>query len=245
MEIKKVLCIFFSCFIFLHIFSQKLITFKASDGLTVTADYYEPEDNSNKFILLFHQADYSRGEHKETSRRLIKLGFNCLAVDLRAGNEVNYVQNETALAARQNNIPHSMLDAEKDIIAAIDYIKTTYEDAEIFLLGSSYSASLCLKIAKERDDIKAVMAFSPGEFFEDSFSVKDAISGLNKPCFVACPKSEYQYVSRLVSGIPADMLTLFKPEQGDGLHGAKTLWWESATRNEYWLALLFFLKDFK
>lgn len=225
--------------------AQKIVTFKTSDELTVTADFYETEQESDKYVILFHQADYSRGEHKESSRRLIKLGFNCLAIDLRVGKEVNYVQNETAIEAQQMGVAISFLDSEKDMIAAIEYVKSLSEDAQIFLLGSSFSASLALKLAKERDDIVATMAFSPGEYFENQFEVRQIITGLRKPTFVACPKSEYAYVSKLVSGVSPNALTLFKPERGDGLHGAKTLWWESSTRNEFWLALLFFLKDFK
>lgn len=234
--------LFFVCS--LNSFSQKLVTFKASDHLTVTADYYETEIESSKFMILAHQADYSRGEHKESSQRLIKLGFNCLAVDLRIGGEVNYVQNETAKEAKNANVGRSYLDAEKDIIAAIEYAKSLSDSAEIFLFGSSFSASICLKIAKERSDVKAVIAFSPGEFFENQLNVKETIRGLNTPTFVACPQSEFTFVSDIVSGVSPNKLTIFKPERGDGLHGSKSLWWESSTRNEYWLALLFFLKDF-
>ncbi|MBK8805709.1 MAG: dienelactone hydrolase family protein [Bacteroidales bacterium] len=238
------LLIFYLLIITTKGYGQKLVQYPSSDKLVITADYYETEKESNKYMLLFHQADYSRGEHKESAQRLIKLGYNCLAVDLRMGNEVNYVRNETAYEAKKKGFKTTYYDSEKDITASIEYIKSIDSDAEIFLFGSSYSASLCLKIANERKDINAVIAFSPGEYFENITLIKDDISGLNIPMFVACQQTEFNYVQTLTSRVDQSKLTLFKPERGDGLHGSKTLWWESSTRNEYWLALLFFLKDF-
>lgn len=242
---NKIFQLIFLILIFASAHAQKLVTFKANDGLEVTADYYETENESNRYFLLFHQAEYSRGEHKEIGRKLIKLGYNCLAVDLRSGGEVNYVQNETAISAKKKGMEPTMFDAWKDIEASIIYIKSIDENAEIYLFGSSYSASLCLIAAKKRNDIKAVVAFSPGEFFQNKINVESEIEGLNIPMFVACPQSEFNYVKKLVSKVDKKKLTLFKPQRGDGLHGAKTLWWESSTSNEFWLALFFFLKDFQ
>ncbi|MFO7868874.1 MAG: dienelactone hydrolase family protein [Bacteroidales bacterium] len=227
------------------LFSQKLVTFRASDGLTVTADLYETDIESQRYLLLFHQAEYSRGEFKQIATRLIKLGFNCLAVDLRYGNEVNFINNETAMRARQGSYDVSMLDAKRDMVAAIQYVHTLQDSARIFLLGSSYSASLALVLAQEREDVEAVIAFSPGEFFGAQLNVENTLRGLDKPIFVGCPRSEYFYVSQLLSGVTSSNKVVFRPQSSDGLHGAKTLWWESATRDEFWLSLLFFLKDFK
>jgi len=225
--------------------AQRLVTFNANDGLLVSADYYETEFDSHKYLLLFHQAEYSRGEYRQVATRLIKLGFNCLAVDLRFGHEVNFVNNETAMRAKQGGYDVSMLDSKRDMIAAINYVKSLDDSAKVYILGSSYSASLSLILAKERNDIEAVMAFSPGEFFGTELSVEQAIKGLKVPIFVGCPRSEYYYVLQLLSGVVSKQKVVFKPDSSDGLHGAKTLWWESQTRNEFWLSLLYFLKDFK
>lgn len=225
------------------IFAQQRVTFKTSDNLTVTADYYETEMLSNKVMILCHQAEYSRGEYKDIATKLIKLGYNCLAIDLRYGNEVNYTTNETATMARQTNFPRTMLDCEKDITAAIEYTQAIVKGARLYLWGSSFSASLCLMIAQQRSDISSVVAFSPGEFFDSNPSVKDKLSGYKKPSFVACTQSEYSYMADLFSKADQNNITFFKPERGEGMHGSKTLWWDSSTRNEYWLALMFFLRD--
>ncbi|HOS84888.1 MAG TPA: dienelactone hydrolase family protein [Bacteroidales bacterium] len=245
MRIKVYIIICFFCMVSLSIQAQKTITFFAADGLEITADVYDTDVESSKYMLLFHQAEYSRGEFQQIATRLIKIGFTCIAVDLRYGNEVNFVNNETAMRAKKGGFASSMIDCEKDIAAAISYVKTLDTKPRIFLMGSSFSASLCLKTANERNDIEAVIGFSPGEFFGAELSIEESIRGLQTPYFVGCPRSEHYYVLQLLSGTQSKKKIVFKPEGSDGLHGAKTLWWESATRDEFWLSLLFFLKDFK
>jgi len=232
-------------FVGLHSFvlGQKTVSFRAVDNLTINADYYETFAESNKYMLMFHQAEYSRGEYQQIAERMIKLDFNCLAVDLRYGKEVNYVNNETAEQARQNKMNVTLLSCEKDIEAAINYIQTNDPGALIFLMGSSFSASLCLKVAKDRDDIQAVIAYSPGEFF-NTLSIAEYLKGLKTPTYIGCTQSEYPYVQQLSAGIEASKFVVYKPENGNGKHGVETLWWDSDTREECWLSLMFFLKDF-
>jgi len=223
--------------------AQQFVTFKSTDNLTISADFYETEVTSKKWMIMCHQEEYSRGEFKEIAQRMIKLNYNCLAIDLRSGNEVNYVTNETAGEAKSIGKPQTLISCEIDILSAIEYVLSREKDAEIVLFGSSFSASLCLKIAKERPDIRAVIAFSPGEFFAPQISIKKTISGISIPMFIGCTKSEFPYVKDMFANVKPQKLIIFRPEKADGLHGAKTLWWESATRNEYWLSLLFFLNS--
>ena len=241
---RNYICIFLLSLVCSLTYGQRLLTFKTSDGLEVTADFYETFAESNKYMLMFHQADYSRGELVPIASRLIKLDMNCIAVDLRYGNEVHYINNETAMRVRLNVNTISMMDCEKDILAAIEYVYTMDPTAKIFLMGSSFSASLCLKVAKDRNDIQAVIAYSPGEFFGD-FSVAQYIQGLETPSYIACPRNEYTYVSQLADGITSPKSVLFRPEGSGGMHGARCLWWNSDTSEDFWLSLLFFLKDFK
>jgi pimeloyl-ACP methyl ester carboxylesterase len=223
--------------------AQQFITFQSSDNVTISSDFYETEAVSKKWMIMCHQEEYSRGEFKEIAQRMIKLNFNCLAIDMRSGGEVNYVQNETALEAKNLGKSQTLLACEIDILSAIEYVKSREKDAEIVLFGSSFSASLCLKIAKERPDIKAVIAFSPGEFFTPQISMKKTLAGISIPIYVGSTKSEYSYVKEMFENVKPQKLVLFRPEKADGMHGAKTLWWESTTRNEYWLSLLFFLNS--
>ncbi len=225
-----------------NLFAQKTISFPAKDGVTVTADLYETNKDF-PFIVLCHQAGYSRGEYIETVKKFASLGYNCLAVDARSGNEVNGVINQTALSARANKKPSGFLDAEQDIIAAID-VAYKAGNKRIILSGSSYSASLALKIAAVNDKVSAVMAFSPGEYFGDDLNLKETIKNLKKPVFVTSAKNEVADVTVLIQNLPAATTQQFIPA-GKGAHGSKVLWDKNADTKEYWTAVTAFLYTVK
>jgi dienelactone hydrolase len=220
--------------------SQQTITFPSKDGLTITADEYA-EDENLPYMILCHQAGFSRGEYINTASRFQKFGYNCLAIDARSGKEVNNITNETAALALKKRKSTGYLDAEQDILAAIDYIyKKT--NKKVILVGSSYSASLVLKIAATNDKVKAVLAFSPGEYFGDKLNLKESIKNLDKPVFVTSSKAEAAELSALMKNVKSQNKTQFTPSS-EGDHGSKALWKESNPNyHEYWMALLMFMR---
>ncbi|MBN1598382.1 MAG: dienelactone hydrolase family protein [Bacteroidales bacterium] len=224
-------------------FSQKKISFYASDSLKITADLYL-KDYKLPFILLFHQGGASRGEYTEIAARLMKLDYNCLAVDLRSGGKMNYVINETAQRALEMTKKVEFADARKDILASINYIRK-FNKKPVILFGSSYSASLCLIVASETPDVKAVVALSPGEYFRPELIVKDEISDINVPVFISSTSLEYEYIIQMISPIPSENVSIFRPGKGRGSHGAKMLWQESDSSDECWLELLMFFKKIR
>jgi len=240
---RKIFLLIFINLIITQLYAQKTITFPSLDKLPITADLYESK-SSDPFILLFHQAGYSRGEYRETAEKFVKLGYNCLAVDLRSGDEVNFVKNKTAEAANDRKLPTDYFDAKQDIQAAIEYA-LKLSDKPVIILGSSYSASLCLILAKKYDKIKAVIAFSPGEYFNYAHLIRDSIEGLDIPIFAASSQNEYPYMKELFSKINQNNLSLFEPNKGIGVHGSKALWENNKTSNEYWLALMMFFSQLK
>jgi dienelactone hydrolase len=218
--------------------AQETVTFPSKDGLMITADEYI-DDEKMPYMILCHQAGYSRGEYINTASRFQKFGYNCLAVDLRSGKEANGITNETAALAAKKRKPTGYLDSEQDILAAIDYVyKKT--NKKVILVGSSYSASLVLKIAAGSDKVKAVLAFSPGEYFAGKLNVKEAVKLLDKPVFVTSSKAEAADVAALMKDVKNK--NQFTPSN-PGDHGSKALWKESnANYHEYWLALLMFMR---
>ncbi len=219
-------------------FQMKKITFPSKDGLLITADVYESGSEKNPWMLMCHQAGFSRAEYTEAASLLKTKSFNCMAIDQRSGKQANGVLNETAKRAKEKNLSMEYADAEQDIIAAIDYL---YEKNKkpIIIFGSSYSASLVLKIAKDNKKISKVIAFSPGEYFE-KLKIADAMKGLKKPVFVTSSKAESEGVKELVKGIDPKYLTQFIPVH-DGDHGSKVLWEKNPNYKEYWDAVLKFL----
>lgn len=224
-------------------FAQESVSFYTSDSLKITADLYL-KDYQLPFIILLHQSGSSRGEYNSIAPKLLNLGYNCLAIDLRAGKKMNYVQNETALRAKSEHKPARFIDAELDIDAAILFVRK-YNRKPVILFGSSYSASLALIIASRSKDVEAVVAFSPGEYFQPETRVKEKLAGLDKPIFAASSELEYDYVKDLLLEIPDTYKTIYRPSKGRGTHGAKALWDESENSKECWLQLAWFFGKLK
>lgn len=227
----------------IHLISQynmQTLTFPAADGLIVTADLYLGNDTATQYMVLCHQARYSRGEYMETVKTFCDLGYNCLVPDARSGKEVNGVYNETASRALKKGSPCEYLDAEQDIIAAVNF---AYQKSgkKVVLVGSSYSASLALKIASTNKKVSAVMAFSPGEYFGDKLNLKKAIAGLSIPAFATSSKEEAAELTLLVSGLK---VVHFIPA-GAGKHGSSALWKNNPNNQEYWEAMKAFMKKLK
>jgi dienelactone hydrolase len=219
---------------------KEKVSFPSADGLEITADRYLANEDY-PYILLFHQAGSSRGEFRDIAEKFLKLRYNCLAVDLRSGDNANFVNNETASRAREEGIPVNFLDARGDVAAAIDYA-SGLNASDVILLGSSYSASLAILEGLKHPDVQAVIAFSPGEYFGKELRMEDSLKTCTKPLFVAVTKREEPYVKQMLSAFPEDDYTLFTP-QARGVHGARALWDDNPSKDEYWLALLQFINN--
>ena len=231
------------------IFAQKTVSFKAKDGLEVTADLYLTKDEKAPMIILFHQAGWSRGEYKEIAPKLNKLGFSCMAVDQRSGETVNDVTNETFKRAEAKGLPTTYVDAMPDLNAAIDYVKANYKTASYTLIwGSSYSAGLVLKIASERKDVDGVLAFSPAEYYSKMGKPKDWITSTAKnisvPTFITSAKLEKKKWWDIAAQVPEENRAYFLPTK-IGKHGSRALWAKYTDNGEYWKAVKEFLALFE
>ncbi len=224
-----------------YVIKMNTITFVSVDGLTITADEYIFASN-NPYILLFHEQGSSRGEFHTIARRLSKMDYNCLAVDLRNGGNNNFVSNQTAKRCRESRCALGADNVELDMKAAIEYA-FSQSNQPVILFASGANGSLSLKIANEIDNVKAVVAFSPGEYFVPNITIQDTISNLKKPIFISSSLLEFPYVAQLVSGVDEQYVTLFKPKLGDGARGTASLTAENEYSSEYWLALLLFFKE--
>ena len=226
--------------------TQEKITFPSKDGLTVTADLYKSHPSSSPFIVLFHQAGWSRGEYGEIAPKLNEMGFNCLAVDLRSGGGVNGIKNETNAAAKRANKGTDYLDTYQDIEAAIDYTKSNQVQGKILIWGSSYSSSLVLKYAGDNvGDLDGVLSFSPGEYFksESKSYVVSSVKNISIPVFVTSSKNEKNSWENIFAAMPSSQKRSFLPKT-KGNHGSKALWSKFADSNEYWEAVSSFLSQF-
>ncbi len=223
----------------------KKVEFPSADGLMVTAEMYGPHPVSAPWIVVSHQAGWSRGEYRGTAPRLTALGFNVLALDQRSGGAVNEVLNETAARAKAKGLPMAYLDAEPDILAGIAWARDLGA-GKVLLLGSSYSASLALKIAGEHPKaVDAVVSLSPGEYFgrDQPKLIETAAKTVAVPVFVSSAKDEADDWAAMFAAIPGPEGTLkwgFVPAAA-GQHGSRALWSKFEGSRALWYELTTFL----
>lgn len=227
-------------FLTVSIYGQKTIDFPSEDGLTITADVYEAKD-SNQFIILFHQAGWSRGEYLEIAPKLTELGFHCMAVDQRSGGSVNDITNKTNAAAKTEGKQTEFKDAYQDVESAIAYVKKTYKPEKIIIWGSSYSSSLVLKYAGDHPDVvNGVLSFSPGEYFGEKNYITSSAANIEIPVFITSAQNEKKSWSGIYDAITSDKKQFFLPET-KGNHGSRALWEKFSDNESYWAAVKSFL----
>lgn len=232
-------------------FSQKIqtITFPSNDGLVLTADLYMSHNKSAPFIILFHQAQWSRGEYQEIAPKLNIMGFNCLAVDLRSGGEVNGVKNQSFIQAQERMIPTKYVDALPDIESAVNYALKYYAEGKVIIWGSSYSSALVLKFAGDNIDIvDAVLSFSPGEYFSSQGKSKqwiaESATNITQPVFITSARSEKLSWWGIFEAIKSEQKEYFLPTTA-GNHGSRALWDKFGDSVYYWEAVENYLNKLK
>lgn len=235
--------LFFTLVSFYTSFSQSgkhtnTITFYAKDSVLITADTYFLDD-IEPTVLLCHQAGFSRGEYIETAKKLNQLGFSCMAIDQRSGKEVNGITNQTAIDADSKFMNVGYTGAKRDLEAAIDYLFDLNGNQPIILVGSSYSASLALWIGSKNLKIKAVAAFSPGEYLKN-LSLADSIKQLKIPTFITSSQREIRQVEKLIRFVKSKNISHFKPDV-EGIHGSRAIWDSTEGHEAYWNAFKEFL----
>ncbi len=222
--------------------AQEKITFTASDNIPITADLYiSHQDNTTPFIVLFHQATYSRGAYATIAPKLNKMGFNCMAVDARSGRAVAGITNETAAAAKAAGKPGNYRDALPDLLAAVNYATAHYAKGKLLIWGSSYSASMAFDVADTlKDQVDGLLAFSPN-FPSWKAEAKDAIT-LDIPLFITSAKNETKNWKKTFQEMKSEQKIGFTPK-GPGRHGSSALWSNSPDHPEYWHAVTSFLTE--
>ena len=224
---------------------KDLIKIESGDGIEITADLYKTHPDTVPFIILYHQAGWSRGEYNDTAPQLNALGYNCMAVDLRSGKQVNGVNNQTFISANKALKETKYIDAYQDIQASIDHVKKFFAKGKIIILGSSYSSSLVLKYAGDNSGaVDGVIAFSPGEYFKPFGKPADFIQSsaakISCPSLIASARSEKNSWWGIYEAISNDKKSYFLPETS-GNHGSRALWQKFSDHKEYWNALTQFL----
>ncbi len=218
--------------------TSRTLTLKAQDGVTVYARLY-PAESPKAVILLFHQAGSSKDEYATIAPRLVAAGYSALAIDQRSGGGP-YGPNETA--AHMSGKP-DYFAAAQDLQAAVDWAQAQKVPAVIW--GSSYSASLVFPLAvKNAGKIRGVLAFSPGEYFDDTHLVEAAAARVTVPVYLtSSPDPEEVAAAKAIAdAVPSGLAMRYVPTEG--VHGASTLIAAKDPKGAEtnWLPVLSFLK---
>lgn len=200
--------------------AQETVFISASGNAGINAQLFL-QNNSRPFILLFHERDNTE-EYAILSSRFMNLNYNCLSVVIKnSGNQ----------------------PAVNDILSAIAYARKIC-NKPVILFGSGRLASLCLLSARKNNNVKAVIALSPGEYFQPGISIRDAVNDISQQVFVCSSEKELPYIKEMFfkEGTRSN-ITLFKPEKSATLHGSAVLDESNPSGSEYWFALMMFFKN--
>ena len=198
------------------------VTFETKDGITIHADVHEIRKDA-PLILLFHQGGASaRGEYAPIIPWLLENGFNVMAIDQRLGAEMFGGVNRTKALVGDRGWGYC--DAYPDVEAALRYAGKRFT-ARPFLWGSSYSATLAIRLAAAHpDEVSGVLAFSPagGEPMKGC-DPGMYVGKLKVPLLVLRPASEME---RPTSSAQAEMFREHGVEvfvAKNGVHGSSML----------------------
>ena len=140
------------------------IHFYGPDSLKIYGDLYKTNKDANT-IVLFHQGgSNARAEYRTIIPELTAMGYNILAVDLFLGGQRYGSFNRTISGVALDNFknPSSYCDDYDNMVATLQYVKQQGFTGKTIIWGSSYSATLAIKLGSEyTNDVAGVLSFSP------------------------------------------------------------------------------------
>ena len=126
------------------------VHFKTADNWNIFGDLFiTAQTPPRPLLLLIHQGDGSaQGDYGPIIPRLLNEGFDVLAIDSRLGGNLFGATNRTV--ARNPAREWTYCDAYPDVTAALDYARSLKPRRQVIVWGSSYSATLALRLAGDR-----------------------------------------------------------------------------------------------
>jgi len=227
----------------------KEISFYTPDSIKIFGDLYELDKKATT-ILLFHQGgSNARGEYAPIIPQLIEEGFNILAIDQRVGGQYYGDYNRTLANIPTNHFGdgYGYCDAYNNLESALDYMISSGYSGKKIVWGSSYSASLAIQLASNRqNDIDGVLAFSPaaGGPMKDCLPDK-YLESLKLPLIILRPPNEMERESSKLQFELAKKHNHQTYVPKNGVHGSSMLVKERVGENveETWEVVIAFLNE--
>ncbi|GJL95020.1 MAG: hypothetical protein DHS20C05_14250 [Hyphococcus sp.] len=202
------------------------MTAMTSDGVTIYGEPYFGELGADApLILLFHQGGSNgRGEYAGIAKWLNKNGYRAIAWDQRAGGDRLGGANRT-VEGLADGTPNTYCDAEADLSAALAHVEDSGIADKVIVWGSSYSAALVFKLAKDNpQSLAGLISFSPaGGGPLENCRARMWVDDITVPMFVLRPQSEMENPNSIEQ---RDILTTAGVEfmvVENGVHGSSML----------------------
>jgi len=124
--------------------AQRRVTFRAEDGATVTAAYYEPSHRPAPAVVLLHMLRRSHADWDAAASELSSAGFAVMALDYRGGEQ--------------------LASYALDVRAAKAFLRERTEviPGRIGIAGASIGANLAVLDAADDPGVASIALLSPG-----------------------------------------------------------------------------------
>ena len=132
---------------------SETVSFQANDGVPLKAWWLPAEGTPRATVIIAHGIDHTRQVMLGRAAFLVHGGYNALALDLRCHGESG------------GEFVSPGLVETRDLLGAIQYVRSRGERGPIVLLGVSLGAEASLLTAAESKDVAAVVsdgAFTSG-----------------------------------------------------------------------------------
>lgn len=222
---------------------QDTVVFNSADGLPMRGVLYMT-DSAAPMIVLCHQARFNNYEYAEIAPKLVQMDFSCLAIDQRSGGAMGEHTNTTNTGAVAQAAETGYMNSLPDIQAAVNYA-AGISGKPVILWGSSYSATLVMKVAMDNANVRAVVGFSPILKFDTGESAADIFKNYSgKPIFITSTEKEGAPIAKALGHLGDDVLYQYYPDM-KGTHGSKALWSSDPASGEYWKEVTAWLEKHK
>ncbi|MFQ5501351.1 MAG: alpha/beta hydrolase [Phycisphaerae bacterium] len=184
-------------------FSDRVVTFKTPDGVTIEADYYPVKVAARKktpIAILIHMYPADRSSWKPFVPNLRKAGIAVLAYDIRGtGGSTKPADLKLETGYKNRDTAHFQ-QAFMDVAGATAWLgkQKNINMNRLVCIGASIGCSITLDYAMRTDEPKAVVCLSPGTNYFGVDSKEHIRNCSNIPILLISPEAEYSVVQELV-----------------------------------------------